>query len=367
MTSPATSTRLDEKSGTKSVIEGSRVKNSRKYTFNSSRTAHTFTKRVQPWSVAGYTLCVPANEQSESAAVPLTSFLAPAYWHVWLGLGLMRLTSLLPYRGLMFTGRQLGRLAYYAIPKRRRIAEQNIALCFPELGANEQSALVKRHLQSIGTALMEISLAWWGSERRLARLTELEGLEHLKSAEQEGNGVVLLAGHFTTIEIGGVLLTAHAGFDAMYRKFENPLFEEVMRRKRERWARRVIKRGDFRQMLRSLKDGRVVLYMPDQAYVRPGHLKVPFFGHPAPTSTGTERLTKRTRARVVPFLPMRKADGSGYLIKLFAALEDFPGDDSLAAASRINQVFEHHVRQAPEQYLWMHRRFKDMPGMYSKN
>ncbi|MFK8031801.1 MAG: LpxL/LpxP family Kdo(2)-lipid IV(A) lauroyl/palmitoleoyl acyltransferase [Gammaproteobacteria bacterium] len=306
------------------------------------------------------------SSRNESEYVPLTNFLAPRYWGVWFGLTLMRLSSLLPYRGLIFSGRQLGRLAYYAIPKRRRIAEQNISACFPELSDDEQNTLVKRHLQSIGVALMEISLAWWGSEKKLASLTELDGLEHLQQAKAEGHGVVLLAGHFTTIEIGGVLLTSHAGFDAMYRKFENPLFEEVMRRKRERWARRVIKRGDFRQMLRSLKDGRVVLYMPDQAYVRKGHVLAPFFGQNAPTNTGTERLTKRTGARVVPFLPIRKADGSGYLIKLYPALNEFPGPDAVENASRINQVFEEHVRQAPEQYLWMHRRFKDQPGMYTK-
>lgn len=310
---------------------------------------------------------VSESTETESTCVPLTRFLAPRYWPVWFGLTVMRLSSLLPYRGLMFVGRHLGNLAYLLIPKRRRIAEQNIAICFPELSSQEQTSLVKRHLQSIGVALMEISLAWWASEKRLASLTELEGLEHLQQAEAEGKGVVLLAGHFTTIEIGGVLLTSHAVFDAMYRKFENPLFEEVMRRKRERWARRVIKRGDFRQMFRSLKDGRVVLYMPDQAFVRKGHLLVPFFGQPAPTNTGTERLTKRTGALVVPFLPTRKADGSGYLIKLYPALIDFPGPDSMENATRINEVFETHVREAPEQYLWMHRRFKDQPGMYQKD
>ncbi|MEM7082277.1 MAG: LpxL/LpxP family Kdo(2)-lipid IV(A) lauroyl/palmitoleoyl acyltransferase [Pseudomonadota bacterium] len=317
---------------------------------------------LQPVRAAGYTSAV--SDTTPTPNVPLTRFLGPRYWPVWLGLGFMRLSSWLPYRGLMLIGRLLGRLAYYAIPKRRRIAERNIAKCFADLSEQEQARLVKEHLQSIGTALMEISLAWWGSEKRLRELTELVGLEHLQAAQARGCGVVLLAGHFTTIEIGGVLLTRHAEFDAMYRKFENPLFEEVMRRKRERWARRVIKRGDFRQMLRSLKEGRTVLYMPDQAYVRKGHVLAPFFGHPAPTNTGTERLTRNTGAQVVPFLPVRKADGSGYRIMLFPALDDFPGDNSLANATRINQVFEAHVLEAPEQYLWMHRRFKDQPGFY---
>lgn len=276
----------------------------------------------------------------------------------------MRLSSLLPYRAQLAIGRLIGRLAHRFVGKRRHIAQCNIALCFPDLDQDAQNRLAKKHLESVGIGLMEMSLAWWGSEKRLASLTHIEGFEHAQAAIDAGQGIVLLAGHFTTIEIGGVLLTRHLQFDAMYRKFENPLFEEIMRRKRERWARRVIKRGDFRQMLRSLKEGRAVLYMPDQAYVRQNSLLVPFFGHPAPTSSGTERLVKNTGAVVIPFLPLRNADGSGYTLKIYPPLDNFPEPESIANATRLNKIFEEHARQAPEQYLWIHRRFKDQPGVY---
>lgn len=276
----------------------------------------------------------------------------------------MRTAGQLPYRMQLAIGRVIGRMAYRFIKKRRHVAERNIDVCFPHLSQPEKRALVRRHFESVGIGLMEISLGWWATPERIAKLTEVEGLEHLQRAQQEGHGVVLLAGHFTTIEIGGVLLTRQIDIHAMYRKFENPLFEEVMRRKRSRWARTVIKRGDFRQMLRNLKNGNIVLYMPDQAYQRQNSINVPFFGHPAPTSTGTERLVKNTGARVVPFLPLRKADGSGYRLCLFAPLENFPGPDTLENATRINQVFEQHVAMAPEQYLWIHRRFKGDPTMY---
>jgi len=278
----------------------------------------------------------------------------------------MRASSWLPYRMQLGIGRGIGRIAYRFIKKRRHIARCNVALCFDELDAAAQEKLVKQHFESVGIGLMEMSLAWWGSDKRMSKLTHIEGLEYAQAALDAGRGVVLLAGHFTTIEIGGVLLTRHMPFDAMYRKFENPLFEEVMRRKRERWARRVIKRGDFRQMLRSLKEGRAVLYMPDQAYVRQNSLLVPFFDHPAPTSSGTERLVKNTGAAVIPFLPIRNTDGSGYTLKIYPALDNFPSDDSLINATRLNKIFEDQAKQAPEQYLWIHRRFKDQPGVYDR-
>jgi len=150
----------------------------------------------------------------------------------------------------------------------------------------------------------------------------------------------------------------------MYRRFENPMFEEVMRRKRLRHVSHVIKRGDFRGMLRQLKKNKAVLYMPDQAYVRSNSVSVPFFNIPAPTSTGTSRLVARTRARVVPFLPVRRPDGRGYDLYLEPALDDFPTDDAAADAARLNALFEVQARRAPEQYLWIHRRFKGVDGIY---
>ncbi|NNF17886.1 MAG: LpxL/LpxP family Kdo(2)-lipid IV(A) lauroyl/palmitoleoyl acyltransferase [Gammaproteobacteria bacterium] len=295
----------------------------------------------------------------------MTRFLGPRYWPVWLGVGCMWLAGQLPYRLQLAVGRVIGRVAQRVIKKRRRIAARNIDLCFPDYSAAQKQTLLKRHFESIGIGLMEMSLGWWASPARIAKLTAIEGLEHLQRAQRDGHGVVLLAGHFTTIEIGGILLTRQIDIDAMYRKFENPLFEEIMRRQRSRWARTVIKRGDFRQMLRSLRKGHIVLYMPDQAYVRQNAVSVPFFGHPAPTNTGTERLTRATGARVVPFLPMRKYDGSGYQLKIFPPLEDFPGPDKEANATRVNQVFEEHIKAAPEQYLWIHRRFKGAAGVYT--
>jgi KDO2-lipid IV(A) lauroyltransferase len=296
--------------------------------------------------------------------VPLYKFLAPKYWLVWVGIGLLRMSALLPYRIQRALGRITGRAAMRLTAKRRRIAARNIELCFPELDENDRARLLHEHFESVGIGLFEMAFAWWGGRRRQTGLARVEGLEHLENALARGTGVLLLAGHFTTIELGSTLLLQSAPFYAMYRRFENPLFEEVMRRRRRALAGVVIHRGDFRQMLRCLKEGNAVLYMPDQAYVRQNSVLVPFFSIDAPTSTGTARLARATGAAVVPFLPRRRADGSGYDLLLFPALENFPSGDDIVDARRINRVFEEHARLAPEQYLWMHRRFKGQPGIY---
>jgi KDO2-lipid IV(A) lauroyltransferase len=296
--------------------------------------------------------------------VSLASFWAPRYWPVWLGLCAMRIGATLPLPWQQRIGRGIGALARRLIKRRRKIAMANLRACFPEKTETERETLLREHFASVGIGLMEIAYGWWGRVEEFDRLGDIHGLEHLNAALDEGNGVVLLAGHFTTIEIGGIILAQHIPMNAMYRRFENPLFEEVMRRKRLRHVSHVIQRGDFRGMLRSLKNNKAVLYMPDQAYVRSNSVQVPFFDIPAPTSTGTSRLVARSGARVVPFLPIRRRDGKGYDLYVEPPLENFPTDDATADAARLNALFEAHARRAPEQYLWVHRRFKGVDGIY---
>ncbi|MFK8014939.1 MAG: LpxL/LpxP family Kdo(2)-lipid IV(A) lauroyl/palmitoleoyl acyltransferase [Gammaproteobacteria bacterium] len=300
----------------------------------------------------------------QDKTVSLLSFWAPRYWPVWLGLLAMRIGAALPFTWQQRIGARIGLLAMRLIKRRRRIAKSNIAACFPHYDDAQREALLRAHFRSIGMGLMEIAYGWWGSVDDFERLGTIHGLEHMNRALEQGRGVVLLAGHFTTIEIGGILLAQHIPMNAMYRRFENPLFEEVMRRKRLKHVSHVIQRGDFRGMLRRLRKNNAVLYMPDQAYVRSNSVSVPFFDIPAPTSTGTSRLVARSGALVVPFLPVRRSDGSGYELFVYPPLENFPTDDATADAARLNALFEEQARRAPEQYLWVHRRFKGVDGIY---
>lgn len=288
-------------------------------------------------------------------------FHAPRYWPVWLGLGAMRLICALPYRVQRPLGLGLGRVLGAFARGRRHIAATNLALCFPELDAGAREHLLRDHLAAVGMGMVETALCWWAPDADLRRLVDIDGLEHYDAALAEGRGVILLTGHFTTLELGAGLFALHRPFHAMYRPHANGLYEAVMRWARERRSKMAtITRDDLRGMLRALRQGRAVWYAPDQDYGAQGTVFAPFFGVPARTITATARLAKMSGARVVPYYPVRKP-GGGYHITVLPALEHFPGGDDLADATRINALVESWVRAAPEQYLWVHRRFKGRP------
>jgi KDO2-lipid IV(A) lauroyltransferase len=273
----------------------------------------------------------------------------------------MWLVAQLPYRLQMGIGRILGRAMARLGHKRRRIAEINLELCFPELGKKERNALLMKHFQSLGMGAVEIAMSWWTPEQRLRKLARIEGLEHLEQALAKGKGVILLSGHFTSLEIGGRLLILFAPFHALYRRHKNPLFEATMRKARVRNLDKAIPREDMRGMLRSLKDNMPVWYAADQDYGREKSVFAPFFAVPAATITATSRLAQSSGAAVVPFFQRRLRDGSGYQLTLLPALEDFPSASLEEDAVRINRLMEEQIRTMPEQYLWVHRRFKTRP------
>jgi len=290
-----------------------------------------------------------------------SAYLAPRHWPTWMAVGLLRLLIRLPYRWQLRLGAGIGRLMYRTMPSRRRIARTNIELSFPNLGREEREALVRGSFRSAGISVLESGLSWWGDEARLERLCHIEGLEHLRAAMARGKGVILLSAHLTCLEIGGRLLSHHHPFQVMYKQQRNPLFEQLLKRSRERHYRRAIQRHDVRGMIRSLKQGIACWYAPDQDFGRRNAVFAPFFGVPTATVTATSRFARLTDAAVVPFFPRRRADGSGYDLLLLPALEGFPSGDDLADTTRINALIEAQVRRAPEQYLWLHRRFRTRP------
>lgn len=220
----------------------------------------------------------------------------------------------------------------------------------------------------MGIGVMEMAMSWWGTDRQLKRLARLDGLEHLHSALEQGKGVILLSAHFTTLEIGGRLLSMSAPFHVMYRSHKNAAFESVLKAARTRHFRKAIPRGDLRGMLRSLRENIPVWYAPDQDYGREQSVFVSFFGVPAATITGTSRLARISKAPVVPFFQTRLPGSRGYQLTLYPALDDFPGESVESDTSRINELIEARIREQPEQYLWAHRRFKTRPegepGLY---
>ncbi len=296
-----------------------------------------------------------------TTSTPLSRFLGPRYWPVWLGLALIRVVMLLPFPAILGCGRAVGRLAYLVSRREKHIARVNIALCLPELGPDAREQLVRRHFEALGCAVFETGLVWWESDERLNRWVRLEGTEHLARAHEAGKGAILLSAHFTCLEMGARALTMHTPTSIMYMVPRNPLIAELARRSRGRHAVRAIASDQVRDILRSLGENLTVWYAPDQRYTEKMSAIVPFFGQPAATNIATSRLARISGARVLPYFPERLADGSGYVMRIGAPLEDFPSDDPVADALRFHALIEAHVRRSPEQYLWTYKRLK-LPG-----
>jgi len=267
----------------------------------------------------------------------------------------------LPFPWILACGRAIGLLAYVASRREKHIARVNIRLCLPELDAAARERLVRQHFESLGCAVFETGLVWWASDARLNRRVKLDGTEYLAAALAQGKGAILLSAHFTCLEMGARALTMHTPTSIMYMVPKNPLVAEFARRSRGRHAVKAIASDQVRDILRSLADNLTVWYAPDQRYTEKTSAIVPFFGQPAATNIATSRLARISGARVLPYFPERLADGSGYLMRIGAPLDDFPSDDPVADALRFHALIEAHVRRVPEQYLWSYKRLK-RPG-----
>ena len=295
---------------------------------------------------------------------PLYSYVAPAYWPTWLGLGILRLICWLPHRLALGIGRSIGRTGARIAGKRRAIVRRNLELCFPDMTDDERDAMVWRHFEALGMSLVEMGLGRWASDEYLDSITDIVGVEHLQKALEGGKGVILLSAHFTTLELSGRVLKLNSPpYDAVYRKNRNPFLTEILITGRERSVDKTIEKRDIKGMVRSLRSGRPVWYAADQSYNRKGAEVIPFFGVPSVHTTATSTLARLGKASVVPFFPQRLPDGR-YLLRLLPPLTDFPSGDVVKDTQQYVRVLEEHIRRCPEQYLWIHRKFKDLPESY---
>jgi len=295
---------------------------------------------------------------------PLTGYrlIAPRFWPTWLAIGLMRLAIKLPYRLQLGIGRNLGKLFKRFSAYRRTIVRTNLELCFPELTSQERQALEDRFYESLGMTLVETAAGLWAPDSFFEKLGTITGLEHLESARQRGTGVLLLSGHFCSLDFAGRILMNHTAACFTYQELRNKLSDRVARQAREKNCKLLIHRHDLRGFIRALKSGEIVWYAPDQSQERKNSVFAPFFGIPANTLTATTKLAKITGAEVLPFLVERLPGAHGYALTIQAPLENFPGETEVADASRFNTLIESQVRKNPEQYLWIHRRFKCRPS-----
>ncbi len=267
----------------------------------------------------------------------------------------------LPMGLLAQLGRLLG-LAFFALARQRRnIVLTNLRLCFPDMAEEERTRLARRHLQAVGRSLLERSLCWFASASRIRRLVRIEGLERLRALE--GTPLILLVPHFVGLDVCATRLALEINAASVYSNQKDPVINRLLYHGRTRFGDQFIlsRQEGMRPIIRALREGRPLYYLPDMDYGPRDALFVPFFGVPAATIPGVSRLARMTGARVLPCIAHMLPGGAGYALEIHEAWTDFPGASIEADTRYMNDYIERCVLAMPEQYYWVHRRFKTRP------
>jgi KDO2-lipid IV(A) lauroyltransferase len=290
------------------------------------------------------------------------SYLAPKHWPLWIAIGLLRLAIFLPRSTIYSIGTFLGMFIYRIVPSRRRAARINLIQAYPHLNKQEIDNLNKKAFKSMGISIFEMGVAWFESSKVLKDQCQIEGKEYLDEAIANNKSVILLTGHFTTLEIGGRLLGFYVDkYNGVFKKAHDPLFNAIMVRYRAIFGDELLDNKNVRGILRGLKKGHATWFAPDQDFRHQEIVFTPFLGGIASTLTATAKLAKMTNAAVVPFYPVRLENGAGFKLIVLPALKNFPSGDIEADSARVNKTIEEMVYACPEQYLWSHKRFKTQP------
>ncbi len=278
-----------------------------------------------------------------------------------IGLGLIWLLHFLPLGVLAPVGNALGMLLYLVARSRRRVVQTNLKLCFPHLDDAARAALARRHFRAFARSLLDHGVLWWGSRSRIQRMVRIEGLEHWRAVADRP--VIWLAPHFVGLDMGGSRIITEWRAASMYSQQKDPVFDGILLHGRTRFVKPVLfaRQGGVRAVVRTIREGIPFYYLPDMDLGARDSLFVPFFGVPAATVAGLSRLAELGRAVVVPAVTRQLPAGAGYTLRFFPAWENFPSGDPAADTRRMNAFIEERVREMPEQYYWLHKRFKTRP------
>lgn len=285
----------------------------------------------------------------------------PRYWLTWLAIGALTIIAYLPWSVKAFLGKGLGRLALLVAGRRRHITEVNIKLCFPEKTPEEQKKLVKDIFLANGIGVFETATALVRSVSFLKDRVTFIGREHLDKTLAEGKGAIILGVHFSALDLGGALHGLFFTGDSIYKPHKNAVFNRFIEKGRTQYFEEQIPSSDLKRLVRRVRNGKICWYSPDQDFGRDVSVFAPFFGVEAASIVMTARISKMAKVPVLPLRIHRNPDNYTYTLEYLPPLENFPSGDDVADATQVNQAIEKMIRVHPEQYLWMHRRFKTRP------
>jgi len=294
-------------------------------------------------------------------AFPWQQYLSPKFWPTWASIGLFWLLSRGSLNQQLAIGRGFGSLLWKLIPSRRAITKTNLEIAFPDKSDSDIESLGKLTYQHIGMGIFEAAYLWFKPIAKLDERFTLKGTEHLDAAVASGTGVILLQAHFSSLEVLGGILGKRWPISAVYDKPKNPLYAHHIEYQRLRHLQGLIDNQDIRTMIKRLKRGEIVWYSPDQTvHPRNGGIATRYFNQPVLTTAGTARIAAMTGATIIPLLPVRHERGHAYTVEFLPPLE-LDTSDPVAATQAVNDLFESQIRNHPEQYFWVHKRFKPPP------
>ncbi len=269
---------------------------------------------------------------------------------------LLRTLCQLPHSWRLATGRVLGLLSYHLSPNLVHISQRNIELCFPNMEHTQQKQLLKKHYECLGQGVIEMGMAWFLPDKKLASLIDIEGKTHIEEALQSKQGTLIMGLHFTTTELAGRLASLQFPLSVIYQRAKWPLLDQLLTFHRQKIYQSTIPNTHIKQLIRTLKNGHAVWYAPDQA-IGKSPVFVPLFGQLAATSTTTSQITQLSKAHLIPVGYYRQSNDR-YLIKFHPKVENFPSDNHAQDAERLNEIIEKLILEYPEQYMWQYKRFK---------
>jgi Kdo2-lipid IVA lauroyltransferase/acyltransferase len=278
------------------------------------------------------------------------------------GIALGRLLCRLPLSVQRSLARAAGSAAYRLARRRRRIAETNLKICFPEWTPGQRAAVTRKFFQQFSAALMDLFWLWHRPKEAILQRVSMQGLEHLEQAEKQSAGaLIILAPHFLGIDAGGTRLQIDRALVCLYSNQSVPAIDRwvIQGRSRFQQATLVSRREGIGRLARLLRSGTTAHFSPDMDFGRDGAVFVPFFGEPAATPTSLVRLARMANATVVPMVT--RITPEGYEARFYPGWRYSESDDLQASVAALNQKIEGWIREDPSQYLWTHRRFKTRP------